>query len=301
MQQFGQRITELRKESGETQESLLEALGVSQQTLSRYEKGQRQASLEFVIRAAKYYNVSADYLLGLSNAKSTEQDMKIACEVTGLSEETIKKLRGIQTSEKPPISGELLISALEQCIQDYNFWGIIKKAVLLNDQFERSIMLDKALAKIYIQLKGLEPTENLINKLLDNADTIRRTYCKGVTTDMDVSNWEMYDEFTSFCSDFTVYSVLKSEIWTQKEYELLNSITDDYDYQIYKYEKEVKGFFNDLIFELPIIINSCENKFFKLLESHQDFLIQLLEKVKVQRNRAIEEANKNAQHNPEEE
>lgn len=93
MQQFGQRITELRKESGETQESLLEALGVSQQTLSRYEKGQRQASLEFVIRAARHYNVSADYLLGLSNAKSTEKDMKIACEMTLLPEDVILELQ----------------------------------------------------------------------------------------------------------------------------------------------------------------------------------------------------------------
>lgn len=98
MQQFGKRIIELRKESGKTQESLLEALGVSQQTLSRYEKGQRQASLEFVIRAAKYYNVSADYLLGLSDVKSTEQDIKIACEVTELSEKAALNIKKI-TSE----------------------------------------------------------------------------------------------------------------------------------------------------------------------------------------------------------
>lgn len=121
MQQFGQRIAELRKESGETQESLLEALGVSQQTLSRYEKGQRQASLEFVIRAAKYYNVSADYLLGLSNAKSTEKDMKIACEVTGLSENAIEYLENLKDTDYPKsgciIESSDLIHAFDVCLE----------------------------------------------------------------------------------------------------------------------------------------------------------------------------------------
>ena len=49
--------------------------------------------MEALGKLAEFFNVSADYLLGLSDVRSTEQDMRAACEVTGLSEETITKLK----------------------------------------------------------------------------------------------------------------------------------------------------------------------------------------------------------------
>lgn len=92
LEEFGKRIISLREKSGKSQEEISANLGITQQTLSRYEKGQRQASLDFVVRAAQYFNVSADYLLGLSDVKSLDKDIQIACEVTGLSENAINKL-----------------------------------------------------------------------------------------------------------------------------------------------------------------------------------------------------------------
>ena len=48
-----------------------------------------------LLRIAKYYNVSADYLLGLSENSTVEPDMKAAVKCTGLSEKSIEKLKGI--------------------------------------------------------------------------------------------------------------------------------------------------------------------------------------------------------------
>lgn len=56
----------LRKEKGLSQKEAAEALGVSQALLSHYEKGIRECGLEFLIKAADFYGVSADYLLGRS-------------------------------------------------------------------------------------------------------------------------------------------------------------------------------------------------------------------------------------------
>ncbi len=92
---FGVRIVNLRKEKNLPQSKLAELTGITQQTLSRYEKGERQASLDFVIHAAAVFGVSADYLLGLSDVRSTEQDMKCACEVTGLSEKAVLNIKRI--------------------------------------------------------------------------------------------------------------------------------------------------------------------------------------------------------------
>lgn len=63
---FPRILTLLRKEKGVSQKNAANDLGVSQALLSHYEKGIRECGLEFVVRAADYYGVSCDYLLGRS-------------------------------------------------------------------------------------------------------------------------------------------------------------------------------------------------------------------------------------------
>jgi transcriptional regulator with XRE-family HTH domain len=69
-QEFSRIITLLRKERGITQKKASEELMVSQALLSHYEKGVRECGLGFVARAADYYGVSCDYLLGRSASRS---------------------------------------------------------------------------------------------------------------------------------------------------------------------------------------------------------------------------------------
>ena len=63
---FPRIITLLRKERGISQKNAAAALGISQALLSQYEKGIRECGLDFLVKAADYYNVSCDYLLGRS-------------------------------------------------------------------------------------------------------------------------------------------------------------------------------------------------------------------------------------------
>ena len=67
---FSRIITLLRKERGYSQKKAAADLGVSQALLSHYEKGIRECGLDFVVRAADYYNVSCDYLLGRTPHRS---------------------------------------------------------------------------------------------------------------------------------------------------------------------------------------------------------------------------------------
>ena len=64
---FCRILTLLRKERGITQKQAAASLGVSVSLLSHYEKGVRECGLDFVVRAADFYGVSCDYLLGRSN------------------------------------------------------------------------------------------------------------------------------------------------------------------------------------------------------------------------------------------
>ena len=63
---FPRIITLLRKERNISQKKAASDLGVSQALLSHYEKGIRECGLEFLVKAADYYSVSCDYLLGRS-------------------------------------------------------------------------------------------------------------------------------------------------------------------------------------------------------------------------------------------
>ncbi len=63
---FPRIISLLRKERGISQKKAAADLGISQALLSHYEKGIRECGLEFLVKAADYYNVSCDYLLGRS-------------------------------------------------------------------------------------------------------------------------------------------------------------------------------------------------------------------------------------------
>ena len=67
---FSRILTLLRKERGLTQKEAAASLGISQALLSHYEKGIRECGLDFVVKAAEFYGVSCDYLLGRSPDRS---------------------------------------------------------------------------------------------------------------------------------------------------------------------------------------------------------------------------------------
>ena len=69
---FSRVITLLRKEKKLSQKQAAEDLGISQALLSHYEKGIRECGLDFIVKAADYYHVSCDYLLGRTAERSFE-------------------------------------------------------------------------------------------------------------------------------------------------------------------------------------------------------------------------------------
>lgn len=70
---FPRILTLLRKERGLSQKAASVELGISQALLSHYEKGIRECGLDFLCRAADFYGVSCDYLLGRSVERTGAQ------------------------------------------------------------------------------------------------------------------------------------------------------------------------------------------------------------------------------------
>lgn len=60
---------DLREDNDKTQQEIATYLGTSQTMYARYERGANELPLRHFIALCKYYNVSADYVLGLKRKK----------------------------------------------------------------------------------------------------------------------------------------------------------------------------------------------------------------------------------------
>ena len=63
------RLSELRKARGITQQRVAVDLGMEQTSISAYEAGKYLPTVDALVKLADYFNVSTDYLLGLTDAK----------------------------------------------------------------------------------------------------------------------------------------------------------------------------------------------------------------------------------------
>ena len=67
---YYQRIRDLREDADLTQKQIAEKLGMYLTTYRRYESGEQKPPFDFIITLAKFYNVTIDYIAGLTNDKS---------------------------------------------------------------------------------------------------------------------------------------------------------------------------------------------------------------------------------------
>ena len=64
---ISQNLRKLREQNGYTQKEIPELLNCTQVTYSNYETGRRCISIQSLIKLAKFYKVSTDYIIGISN------------------------------------------------------------------------------------------------------------------------------------------------------------------------------------------------------------------------------------------
>jgi len=140
---FPRTLSLLRREKKISQRAAAECLGVSQAVLSHYENGLREPGLDFVARAADYYKVSADFLLGRTMSR---EDYTISAEdLPDISNEKDNVLRG---SMLAMLNRKLLINSLGII---FDLLGKTKNRQLINDAaMYLSIAVYKLFRYVYI-------------------------------------------------------------------------------------------------------------------------------------------------------
>jgi transcriptional regulator with XRE-family HTH domain len=64
---MSEKLKQLRKEKGKTLKEVAQKIGISLSAYSNYEQGIREPSYEILKKICAYYEVTADYLLGLED------------------------------------------------------------------------------------------------------------------------------------------------------------------------------------------------------------------------------------------
>ena len=145
---FQKRFTDLWYKSGKTQQQLAKALGVTRPTVVGWADGKNLPDIDSLEKIARLFNVSADYLLGLSDAVSTDANVKAAMEYTGLSEGAVEWLHiGLDDFE---CDGDV---GLDEQAKKEN-WAVVSE-----------LIQDKAFSKMIHHLKEISQ-EAYLEKIL---------------------------------------------------------------------------------------------------------------------------------------
>lgn len=117
------RLTQLRLDHTISQKLLSTALGISPQTLNDIEKGRTNATLDRAISMAQFFNVSLDYLVGLSEDSTISQSPAWTNDPILLlpadEQDLLLSYRELTESDHKSISK--LIKLMEDVSKSYNF------------------------------------------------------------------------------------------------------------------------------------------------------------------------------------
>lgn len=229
MATFGQIITKLREDSLQKRQETADALGISRASLEYYEKDKRKPDIEVLTKIADYYHVSADYLLGRTNAKTTDKDVQFVCEYTGLSDESVAVLHADTFSHKDEIyprfstaidfllqGGALYeFSALRDRFFDYrSYWQIMNERTesmndFLNGNTEKSVETYAEMSSMFYSIQNIEDRRDVQKlRMQEILSDLLECYC----IEEKYREEELQDGYVNFTG-----SMLKLETYLSKQ------------------------------------------------------------------------------------
>ena len=109
---IAEKLVELRTLKGVTQDDMARSLSVSNKTISKWETGTSTPDIAMLVELSKYYGVTTDSLLGLSEEKKQSTKEEVCCLLDGLDRrETV--LKAFETVKS-------LVPAMYETISEYN-------------------------------------------------------------------------------------------------------------------------------------------------------------------------------------
>lgn len=203
---FAEKLGRLRAAANESQQQLANSIGVTREVVKFWESGDRQIKAVDLANVAAHYNVSVDYLLGLSPVSSTNSDLRFICEYTGLSEKAVDKICDIHNFEKKCVGGDhdVLSLFLENYAERFVFLlDAIKFSVEKSSENIQAILAEQGLPPIDKQEKLWNLRKDIQIGVFDFTE-----YCREIA-DLTGADDELANIFSSI--DELIMSASESE------------------------------------------------------------------------------------------
>ena len=161
-QAFTDRFRELQGDRSNTE--FAQFLGISRQTVGFYCNGDRIPDALGVRDIAEKCGVSSDWLLGLSDVRSADGEIRQMCKYTGLNQEAIENLRKISSNSRKPnmvvIFLNTLLCGLFHDFEKYAWRAVMSEAIVWKniraiDEAER-----QSCGESYIEIQKKKSTRN---------------------------------------------------------------------------------------------------------------------------------------------
>ena len=111
---IGEKLRNLRKNSGITQADLAKQIGLSPSAIGMYEQGRREPDSETLVKLAKKFKVSVDYLVGVEQTRKFEKIDELAKKIEKILRRKRKKSSKIEEFDDKTI--EMIVNAVKEGI-----------------------------------------------------------------------------------------------------------------------------------------------------------------------------------------
>lgn len=116
---FPTRMRKLMAENKTTQKEISLVCDVKSQSVSLWVNGETRPDILSLVKIAEHFNVSTDYLLGLTDVKTTDKATLEACKALGLSEDTVKILMGDVSAPNCYVNGETCAAVFDRLVNEW--------------------------------------------------------------------------------------------------------------------------------------------------------------------------------------
>jgi transcriptional regulator with XRE-family HTH domain len=148
---FPSTLRKLIERKGTTITALATDIKVTRQAVSQYQDGSTQPNAETIVKIAKFFNVTTDYLL-IGENRSVDESANIACDFTGLSQNAVDTLSRLKSTDKETVS---------RIIENKEFLDII--SIFVTAQNNKDLLLPNG-----------APIINRISNILSNKERLEK-------------------------------------------------------------------------------------------------------------------------------
>lgn len=266
---FAKRLRELIETSGVSQAELANSVGVTRQAINSYTLGNTVPNSDVLTDIAKYFDVSADYLLGLTDVKSNDTTVKSICEEIGLSDKSVNLLICLNRIKKLEEEARTLLA------KDTN-----RNLVRESDYFDC-----ESSNKLFSYLDIINYFTENITYYWNGMEILRRIATVNIYGDEDDSSIETEDDRLLLNPDYSHYRFGKFIEGEEYALFLKQLVENEFHTMISDFENDVNPFDEEATkYKLPRHEESIKKRCRKLEERIED----------------IKEGEKNGNHRKEE-